>query len=134
MKRVMIILTGCLIALSSGNVKALPSAGEEGGVEKKESANYAIFVIKSPVTDEKFLATASLRDVEKSKNLEKSNPADRPSYPLKEGSNLLSIFACRGEYEPASFVIYARQGLNQIKITASDLKSRERIIPATDID
>ncbi len=47
----------------------------------------------------------------------------------------ISIQACRGEYEPASFVVRAEESVSGIKIKTSDLMgSGERKIPASAVD
>lgn len=49
--------------------------------------------------------------------------------------NSISIQACRGEYEPASFVVRAEHSVSGIQITTSDLISSDnRKIPASAVD
>ena len=113
MKMVMI----ALCALSAWSIKA---TGEEISGPGKDSENYELFVVKSPITDERLLPTASLEDLSASENV--------------DSSRTLSLVACRGEYEPASFVIYAQQDLHQINIATSDLGGKGTVIPAKSID
>jgi hypothetical protein len=51
-----------------------------------------------------------------------------------EISTELRLIACRGEYEPASFVIAARSDLKSLKVAASDLLCGEARIPASAVD
>lgn len=51
-----------------------------------------------------------------------------------EQGDALSIRACRGEYEPASFVIQAKEDLDGVMIEATDLESGDYIIPKGNID
>jgi len=76
---------------------------------------YDILVISDPITDDKVLPkTHSLKNTTKSK--------------------LISVQACRGEYEPASFVIRTGDvGLENVKITVSSLQSVNRVSAAREI-
>ncbi len=76
MKMVMI----ALCALSAWSIKA---TGEEISGPGKDSENYELFVVKSPITDERLLPTASLEDLSASENV--------------DSSRTLSLVACRGE-------------------------------------
>jgi hypothetical protein len=49
-------------------------------------------------------------------------------------SNLLNVVACRGEYEPASFVVTAGSDIDALRVRAEDLEGPEGIIPATQVD
>jgi hypothetical protein len=112
-----LLLVSWLFIISWGNIEAV---GEEVASGKNKERPYQVFVLKSPITDEKLLATDTLEKVEGSSNVERSNQ--------------LSLVACPGEYEPASFVIYAQQDLNQVNISASDLKNKGEVIPSKAID
>lgn len=46
----------------------------------------------------------------------------------------LSVTACRGEYEPASFVLYPFEDLTHLTVTVSDLRGRAGSIPASAVD
>lgn len=46
----------------------------------------------------------------------------------------LAIFASPGEYEPVTFTVFPFQDLPAAKVTASDLRSGEAILPAKQID
>ena len=62
--------------------------------------------------------------------------AEGPLSPPCELGNELSIMACRGEYEPASFVIQTEPGehLDNVRIGCSALRSGEDAIPAGAVD
>ncbi len=49
-------------------------------------------------------------------------------------SRELNIVACRGEYEPASFVVTAGTKIDGLQLRADDLKGSEGTIPARQID
>ncbi len=46
----------------------------------------------------------------------------------------LNITACPGEYEPASFVVHARQQINGLQLTPSELQGQSSSIPSTAVD
>ncbi len=46
----------------------------------------------------------------------------------------LSITACRGQYQPASFCIHARENVADLILTATDLKAQKAVIPAKSVD
>ena len=46
----------------------------------------------------------------------------------------VSLTAARGEYEPASFVVSARESLKSLRVTARDLRGEGGVIPAADVD
>ncbi|HJN15087.1 MAG TPA: hypothetical protein QGH10_06345, partial [Armatimonadota bacterium] len=46
----------------------------------------------------------------------------------------LSLTAARGEYEPASFVVSVQDPLESLRITASDLRGEDGVIPAGNVD
>jgi len=77
---------------------------------------YDILVISDPITDDKVLPkTHSLKNTTKSK--------------------LISVRACRGEYEPASFVIRTGDlGLENVKISVSSLQPVNRASVAREIE
>lgn len=57
------------------------------------------------------------------------------TFPVAGGiSNKLTITACSGEYEPATFAVRALQNVKKLKVTATDLKSERHIIPASAVD
>ena len=66
-----------------------------------------------------------------------NNAAIRPEVPLpatcRPGSNL-SVMACRGEYEPCSFVVETDQLLERVDVKVGDLTSDAGVIPATAVD
>ena len=51
-----------------------------------------------------------------------------------EISNTIQIQACRGEYEPASFVLHALENVEGLKLKASELKGDAGPIPASAVD
>ena len=53
--------------------------------------------------------------------------------PANITGGVLSLFATPGEYEPVTFVIYAQQALDNIKIDLTELKSGNNVIPKADI-
>jgi hypothetical protein len=57
-----------------------------------------------------------------------------PSSLPKRVSDRLSVTACRGEYEPASFVVYALAELTDLQVVATDLKGHGSVIPASAVD
>jgi len=79
-------------------------------VEKKDALTYII----QPITNLKILPTTSLY--------------------LSSASNEISIVACVGEYEPASFVISALKDISNLQIKITDLRSKKKIIPSKNID
>ena len=46
----------------------------------------------------------------------------------------LNIAACSGEYEPASFVVHARQQINGLQLTPSELQGQSSSIPSGAVD
>ena len=46
----------------------------------------------------------------------------------------LSLAGCRGEYESASFAVYAKHDMQDLRLEIGDLRSGERILPASSID
>ena len=66
-----------------------------------------------------------------------NNLAIRPGVPLPETcrrGDLLQVTACRGEYEPASFVVETRQLLEALHVEAAPLRGSAGTIPAEAID
>jgi hypothetical protein len=60
-----------------------------------------------------------------------------PNTPPESGSFSKDLFlrACRGEYEPVSFVVYAHQQLQQLQVTVGDLtNSKQQVIPASAVE
>jgi hypothetical protein len=49
-------------------------------------------------------------------------------------SDTIGIVACRGEYEPASFVLHALKDVDSLRVKARELKSRGNSIPASALD
>ncbi len=49
-------------------------------------------------------------------------------------ANELSIAACRGEYEPATFAICALEGMQNLRVVATDLKGPNGTMPASAVD
>jgi hypothetical protein len=49
-------------------------------------------------------------------------------------SDTLSVVACPGEYEPASFVVSALRDIASLKVEASDLSGASGVIPCASID
>ncbi len=56
--------------------------------------------------------------------------ADLPAKP----SDTVAMRACRGEYEPASFVAYPTEEDTTIEVTATDLKASANIIASSNVD
>jgi hypothetical protein len=54
--------------------------------------------------------------------------------PPRSLSRTLFLRACRGEYEPASFVVYPLQRAVTLQVTASDLRGPAGVIPASATD
>jgi len=54
--------------------------------------------------------------------------------PPEAVSTELSVEACRGEYEPASFVVYAVGAPLSLECTATDLRGEKGIIPSSAVD
>ena len=63
-------------------------------------------------------------------------PAEGPLPPTCQLGNALDIMACRGEYEPASFVIQTEpdEHLDNVRIYCGPLRSGEDTIPASAVD
>ena len=59
-----------------------------------------------------------------------------PDSPPADGeiSTTLRILACRGEYEPASFVLHALEDVRSLDLKASALKRKGRSIPSSAVD
>ena len=49
-------------------------------------------------------------------------------------SSEIAVAACRGEYEPASFVISAARDISSLKLQASDLRKGREVIPSERVD
>jgi len=49
-------------------------------------------------------------------------------------SDSLTVTACPGEYEPATFVVRALQEVRALEVTATELKSEEHTIPSSTVD
>jgi hypothetical protein len=79
----------------------------------KAESGITIYVV-SAITDEKILPTSSISD----------------SYI----SNKISIIACPGEYEPASFVVRAHEDITSLEIQATNLVGTGSSIPSSNID
>jgi len=66
-----------------------------------------------------------------------NNLAIRPGVPLPETcrrGDLLQVVACRGEFEPASFVVETKRTLEAVHVNALPLRGSAGTIPATAID
>jgi len=80
-----------------------------------EGANgvYAAFRVKA-ITDRRILPYSDVGD----------------RRPLKE----LSMAACPGEHEPASFVVVGSKDISRLKVTVSPLRCGSRVLPADTVD
>ena len=65
--------------------------------------------------------------------LEAPEPDEAPSQDTLGASPELEAFATPGEYEPLSFVIYAREPLEGLRVEASPLRSGKDTIPAPEV-
>lgn len=64
-----------------------------------------------------------------------STPIVPSTYPLPGQKSLdLRVTACRGEFEPASFVIRPTTNVTGLKLTPTNLQSDTRVIPAENVD
>ena len=66
-----------------------------------------------------------------------NNLAIRPGVPLPQTcrpGDLLQVVACRGEYEPASFVVETKHLLKAVHVVAAPLRGSAGTIPAGAID
>jgi len=89
-------------------VVGLPKGGPAGA-----NGVYAVFCVKA-VTDRRILPYTNVR----------SQPA----------ADLLSVAACRGEYEPLSFVVVGREDISGLEVVISELKNGKHVLPAESID
>ncbi|NOZ24288.1 MAG: hypothetical protein GXP25_24695 [Planctomycetes bacterium] len=60
-------------------------------------------------------------------------PRSKPA-PGELDPKSLDIFATPGEYEPTTFALYPFEKIEKVKVTASDLKAGDSVIPASEID
>ncbi|MAE68182.1 MAG: hypothetical protein CMJ18_28360 [Phycisphaeraceae bacterium] len=58
----------------------------------------------------------------------------RPFPPEFRTADRLRLSACRGEYEPTTFVLYTDEPRANVRVTATDLKGREGTIPSVAVD
>ncbi|MFV1966839.1 MAG: hypothetical protein ACC628_15545 [Pirellulaceae bacterium] len=59
---------------------------------------------------------------------------DRPLPAVCSPDTTMTLVACRGEYEPASFVVEANEPLNQVEVHAGPLRSSAGALPSDAID
>jgi len=59
---------------------------------------------------------------------------DRSLPPICRPDTTMAIVACRGEYEPASFVVETKQPLDQVEVHVGQLQSPAGMLPADAID
>jgi hypothetical protein len=107
----LLLITGML----ASTFVSCSSAGESGASE----SGLEVYIIK-PITSQKILPDTPER-----------------LYPFagKTGEKTIFVKACRGEFEPASFVIRAGTNVSGISIVSSDLKSPSgRVITSSAID
>ena len=64
---------------------------------------------------------------------ERALPDCYPDVPGTAGGEL-SLAGCRGEYESASFAVHAKKDVRVLRLELSDLRSGERVLPASSID
>jgi hypothetical protein len=83
------------------------------GTHAADESGMTIYVVPA-ISDEKILPTSTIPD----------------SYI----SNEISIVACPGEYEPASFVIHALDDIASLEVEATDLEGEDGFIPSDNID
>jgi hypothetical protein len=89
------------------------SAGFGGRIHAADEVGMTIYVVPA-ISDEKILPTSTIPD----------------SYI----SNEISVAACPGEYEPASFVIHAPDDIASLEIEATDLGGESDFISSDNID
>lgn len=92
----------------------IKGTGLAAGEQKRKMANFYKIYITKTITNDKILPTTS--------------PV--PGYTPQE----INITACRGQYEPASFVVHAGQKIMDLMATATDLRSENSSIPASAVD
>ena len=66
-----------------------------------------------------------------------SNQAIRPRRPLPstcEPGTKLQVMACRGEYEPASFIVETQRTLREVRVEVGTLRSTSGAIPPSAVD
>lgn len=90
-----------------------PASDSISRAELKSSANYSIYQVKA-ISNSKILPDTNLV----------------PGYLSKE----IDMVACRGKYEPATFVIRATDKIKGLMATATDLRSGISSIPAGNVD
>ena len=82
------------------------------------AADYAVYVVDPPVNNRPVLADKPLP------------PTCRPTAP----GAAVQITACRGEYEPMSFVVETQQPLRKVDVKVSPLKGKAGEIPGAAVD
>jgi len=80
---------------------------------------------EAPISDFKVFLLPAITNV---KRLPQQLPSDALPGPT------MALTACPGEYESASFGIFALQNLNGIKVTASDLTGPAGVVPSSALD
>ncbi|MAE67453.1 MAG: hypothetical protein CMJ18_24595 [Phycisphaeraceae bacterium] len=96
-------------------VAALSCAATGSGAAASEQVYYRTFIVSPAI----------------------NNLAIRPGVPLPQTcrrGDLLQVTACRGEFEPASFVVETRRTLESVHVDAELLRGSAGIIPADAID
>jgi hypothetical protein len=88
-------------------------AGFSGRIQAADESDMTIYVVPA-ISDERILPTSTIPD----------------SYI----SNEISVVACPGEYEPASFVIHALDDIASLEVEATDLEGESDFIPSDNID
>jgi len=61
-------------------------------------------------------------------------PVSRAARPRPGEAGTVRLFACPGEYEPATVAVWALQPLSGVEVTVSDLRGEEGAIPAACVD
>ena len=108
------ILTRSFMGLSI--VAVLLGVVSSVGAASGDTAKYQIFLVSPPI----------------------NNRAIRPEEPLPEETcqpgDQLQVMACRGEYEPASFVVETKEALKAVSVDVAPLRGSAGAIPANSID
>jgi len=81
----------------------------------KEAAGYQIYIVDPPINNQ---VIQEHRDL----------PA------ICRPATVISLMACRGEYQPASFVVETDSQLNEVLVTVADLAGDEGTIPSSAVD
>lgn len=96
-------------------VMLISIASEPYSLAGKEATGYQIYIVDPPINNQ---VIQEHRDL----------PA------ICRPATVISLIACRGEYEPASFVVETDSQLNEVLVTVADLAGDQGTIPSSAVD